>query len=442
MNIKSFLLEKWNWVKSKWKQFLAVLGVGILLAQVIPTLIPETPSLMIDGQLVEFIYTDNNTDENLIIHTTQENYMNFAGNITVYYSVLNNSGKDQTIKTVFSLKDGSGQKKYIKDISEYNGEETIEKVIPAHYKNIAMPIDEWVWVEETTTTEQITKWAKYNLTDFVLPAISKRKDIKNTHSLKNNEFLLQAGETKFFKAKIDYTDFKDREEFFIEAFGSLGAYGHLDPWTYEQLFNGLNDGNLTGQDSWTGGFSNLVQTTTKFEGAKGLKGTGGGVNNLLNHRILTAGEKSTAGTWYFAWRLDSGTIPDTNGQGISTFWQDADNVNAILIGMHRTSSGVYKIRYYISSWNDYKTVNLDTWYVIEIEYDGGANTYKLRVFEEGVGWDAQSGALSCRGTCAEIDGIEWHINANANVTGEIDTLTPTDPTVVSARRIINTQFIE
>ena len=47
MNIKSWIIEKWEWVKSKWKQFLAILGAGVLLANVVPTPIPEVENTFI-----------------------------------------------------------------------------------------------------------------------------------------------------------------------------------------------------------------------------------------------------------------------------------------------------------------------------------------------------------------------------------------------------------
>jgi len=40
-------------------------------------------------------------------------------------------------------------------------------------------------------------------------------------------------------------------------------------WTYEQKFNGLNDGDLNGQDDWSAeSDTDVVQTGTPYEGAK------------------------------------------------------------------------------------------------------------------------------------------------------------------------------
>lgn len=41
-------------------------------------------------------------------------------------------------------------------------------------------------------------------------------------------------------------------------------------WVYTQNFDGLNDGDLTGQDSWSGDTSYDVQTTTVLEGTKSV----------------------------------------------------------------------------------------------------------------------------------------------------------------------------
>ncbi len=372
---------------------------------------------MIDGRLVEFSYTDNNIGEDLIIHTTQENYMNWAGSITVYYSVLNNSGQNQMVKTTFSLNDGSGQKKYVKDINEYDGEETIfeEKIIPSY---ISSTTNELMATSTTITEKTITQWAKHNLTDFVLSAISNRKDIKNTHSLKNNEFLLAKGETKFFKAEIAYTDFRDREEFFIEAFGSLGAYGHLDPWTYEQLFNILNTADLHGQDSWSGDVLYDVTTdaVARYEGAKGVKITvGSGITAGIFRSVTGVGD----GLIYVATKKTNNTskgnfaiYEGANYLGSADFLDDG---KAYL----QWSGGTLEIGSY----------NANTWIVFALEFRTASNEVRAK-FHDGTSWSAWSDWKSAYAAFTNVDKIRlWTDGFTPGVTQYWDTITPTNPAI-------------
>ncbi|HDY68810.1 MAG TPA: hypothetical protein ENH85_13595 [Candidatus Scalindua sp.] len=416
--IKNLIIKFKKWIAGIVAIF-SIWGLASVVNQ------PKIPSFKVDGQNIEVAYTDDNTNEDLIIHTNQKDYMNLGGNITVYFSVLNNSGQDQTIKAVFSLNDGSGQKKYVKDIGEYNGEETIfeERIIPSY---ISSTTDELIATSTIITEKIITKWAKHNLTDFVSPAISNRKDIKNTQSFKNNEFLLAKGETKFFKAIIAYTDFKNREEFFIEAFGSLGAYGHLDPWAYEQLFNALNDGTLDSQDSWVGGAVDpVVQTSVKFEGAKGVSLLVLG-NNVTATRSL-GGDATSAGTWYFAIRAKSS---NTNNKYLIIKFNDSGSGEIpFYIGTPDGGTTYYLRGFDNETFQNLQEVSLNTWYVIKVEYDGsrdsGQGEYKYTVYEEGVGWGSESAWRGCRNSAPEIDQI--FIQSESGIEGYIDTITPNNP---------------
>ncbi len=437
MNIKSRIIEKWNWLKKWWKELFATVIIGALLTASVATPIPETPSLMIDGRLVEFSYTDDNTGEDLIIHTTQENYMNWAGSITVYYSVFNDSGKTQNIKTSFSLKDGSSQKKFVKDISEYNGEETIyeEKIVPSY---ISSSTDELVATSTTIVEKTITKWKKHNLTDFVLPSVSKRKDIKNTYIFKNNTFLLAKGETKFFKAKIAYTDFKDREEFFIEAFGDKGAYGHLDPWTYEQKFNTLNDGDLNGQDSWTGDVEfDVVQTDTPAEGAKHLKVIANvSSNGFIDRTIIGV----TSGTVYISIKKNA----NNDGRSVIYMKDSAEGANSMTIDMNLDGN----IRIWDNnpgSWITVGAYSANTYYRIGIAFESGAgsheglaaDTYKMNI--DGGAW---SDVADFETAVAEINLLRFGSLKDATSNEYFWDFISPNYTVAVAARIINTQFNE
>ncbi|KKU20693.1 MAG: hypothetical protein UX33_C0041G0011, partial [Candidatus Azambacteria bacterium GW2011_GWC1_46_13] len=42
-------------------------------------------------------------------------------------------------------------------------------------------------------------------------------------------------------------------------------------WTYEQTFNTLNNGDLNGQDSWSGAVEYDIQSSISHEGTKAVK---------------------------------------------------------------------------------------------------------------------------------------------------------------------------
>ena len=219
--------DKINWLKQKlngFKRWIIALIVGtVCLAALVPLTEP-LPTLMIDGEAIVFAHTDENTDENLIIRTDQKEYVNFWGSFSAYFSIMNKSGEDQQIRVVFSLQESP--QKYVRTIQEYGGE--IITLIPTSTIPLLTTATSTVQ-ERIIPAKQVIKtiWTDKTIDKKPIPALSNRKSIKQTKENKGTEFLLKNGETKFFKANIKYSDFKDREEFLIEAFGDQGGYGHL-----------------------------------------------------------------------------------------------------------------------------------------------------------------------------------------------------------------------
>jgi len=71
-------------------------------------------------------------------------------------------------------------------------------------------------------------------------------------------------------------------------------------WTYEQTFNTLNNGDLNGQDSWSGAGEYDVQTSITHEGAKAVQ-----VNALNTSKLISRTVPSfTSGQMYFSVRRD------------------------------------------------------------------------------------------------------------------------------------------
>ena len=71
-------------------------------------------------------------------------------------------------------------------------------------------------------------------------------------------------------------------------------------WTYEQTFNTLNNGDLSGQDNWSGDIQYDVQSTLAYEGTKAVQ-----VNALDTSKLITRTVPSfTSGQMYFSVRRD------------------------------------------------------------------------------------------------------------------------------------------
>lgn len=431
------------WLKDRIINVLIWLGIiGIASAAVfsgggeVPI---DVPVQIINGKEFSFSYTDDNEGEDFIIRTTQSEYMNIGGSINLYFTVTNTSDNAQDVSIVFSFIDGNVSKRYVDTIFEYDGEEIVEETVNAHFENIwtdSSSTDEVIFIPEHTIQVEKTKWIEHNISDFndVQLENDKIKKISNrAKRYKESIINLKSDETKIFKAKIVYTDLNEREEFFIEAFGSNGSYGHLDPWTYEQKFNSLNDGDLNTQDNWSGDTEFDVQTTTKYEGAKGIHIAVGDDDNkaISNTSIATSSE----GSLYFAIRFDTTA---NNNMGIKLSESSSVKMEVLLI-----DGAIKMIDGSGPTWQTVDgSLSTDVWYVINVEWDdsGQPNQYRVRVDENGGGWGSFTNWYDTRDSSySEIDEIEFvskDDDGSGGYNNYFDTITPTDPTVAAERRII------
>lgn len=419
--IKEFLQKVWDkicavgrWIKSHLIETIIGGTAVVLVAQVFPTPIPLTPSIIDNGRVIEFAYTDDNTGEDLIIRTNQERYFNIAGGFTVHYSILNNSNQGQEVKVAFSLSDDTATKKIVRNIRQYIGESV-------------KYVDVYSSSTNTTTTEEIKNaiWEEKEWKDFnvVNPNSFIRKELKKTHANKSNTFYLDAGEIRIFKAEIKYLPEQLEEEFFIEAFGNKGSYGHLDPWTYEQLFNAGSDQTLHGYDSWVISQGTLnINTAVPYEGVRSVQITNTG--ETYAYRDISAVE---TGTVYFALQ-SAATNQYTNLQlwdGANMGWYVDMNIdgNIYFVG---DASKTLKIGY-----------SANVWYVFAIEFTGG--DARAKMYESG-SWGAWSDWVGFQTGRDNVTRIKWAgYRPSGSVYSYFDTITPNDPTVVVSRRIMDVE---
>ena len=194
-------------------------------------------------------------------------------------------------------------------------------------------------------------------------------------------------------------------------------------WAYEQLFNTLNDGDLNGQDSWSGHAGFDVQTSVKYEGAKAVSMS----TNISFSNVTRTITGISAGSVYFAMRRTSNSLGTRN-----TVQLAGSGTVLVYVGLYNTG----KIRYYdgnIVSWVDFMDYSANQWYVFNIEFDdvNQPNKYRMRV-HNGTSWSDWTSWTDVwnKTNYTVVDGISFeHQAATGAVTCYFDTITPTDPTV-------------
>ena len=414
---KQKLSDGWNWIKRNAK--LAIAGTAIAATFVGGEILtPQYPVLSIDGQQVEFNYTDNNTGENLIIYTSYQNYMRFGGTIDVYFAVKNNSGIDQNISIVLSL-----EKDNPIAISSYAGEQIIESIIPSHFEGGTTT--EAIWVETATTTASKTIWAinqkevfDNNLSETIR---NKQKDIKGYNRISKSIDSIKAGETKFYKANVTTRGLPNNSEFFIEVYGDKDGYSHLDPWTYEQLFNVLNDGDLNTQDSFSGDTAFDVQTSVMYEGAKAGSVVGTGAVQAISRAITDISD----GSVYIAMRITGTPAAGKWAQ----IYLDESGVQRMLMSF--MPGGNVQIYDWTADYVTVGTFTANVWGVFNLEFDDAAQPNKYRArFHNGTSWSAFTSWISVNTGYTTINKI--FIRNNSAETLYFDTITDTDPTPVAS----------
>jgi len=210
--------------------------------------------ITVDGQTIEFTWTDNNEKEDLIIYTDQKRYNDGLTNATVYVAVANMSGVEQDIELAGYF---VNERRYIKDIKVLV---EVEEIVPAEYETVCVEseikqvklkgdtasstAEDLKCSEKITkkeTTQMVNKWVELPSQQNDLFEVSKdlvklaksdkvRKSVDGyIAEKKSSEFSIKDREVLYYKLNIVYPA-GDDGNFFLEAIGSEGAYGHLDPW--------------------------------------------------------------------------------------------------------------------------------------------------------------------------------------------------------------------
>jgi len=309
-------------------------------------IVAEHDIFVIDGHSKQVSYTDDNTNENIIIKSDQKNYTNFAGNFNFYFTIENLTEEAQNIDLVFYVNNGN-----VSDISKYNGESEEEIIVfKLEEKITATSVEKKIivgssilykteWNEENITESEKVKPQLVDLNDKVK---IDTKSTKDKEANKKFSVYLEKDEQVLFKGVMQKEQVGGKDEFFIEAYGEKSGYGHLDPWTDEITFNGYNTAELGTQDGWgttydVGQFN--VQETVTAEGAKAIESTSTGD---YTDRDVTSASSGTV--YYSTYRSGAGYSEVRFYSGTSRTAQirlnSADHKIYIWDGGTKTDSGL------------------------------------------------------------------------------------------------------
>ncbi len=239
-------------LKKFWKWLVALIMGGVVLAAGIALQPEEIPFIVVNGERIEFPYTDENEGEDLIIYTDKETYGGWDESI-VYVMVENKSGKGQAINLQVFFSDES---KSVAEISRLKQNVPYEVDVPDYQTidydcsittAVSSTTEETITEKKTCQMEEQTgshketryrdEWQPQQLEDFSIhenniliasQAITE-KDKEGFEAKKKIQTPILDDEITYYRIKIKFPN-QTKDEFFIETIGSEDGYGHLDPW--------------------------------------------------------------------------------------------------------------------------------------------------------------------------------------------------------------------
>lgn len=178
------------------------------------------PEMLLDKKTVQFSYTDNNSNENMVIRLASNTHKE---NDPIYFSIENATGRAQNATVVFALKDNKTQ---VATIQEFISNSEITLLSSASQPIGTKTVTNW---SNKTPTEQNEITLENSIKNK--PGISKKLVVGSYYP--GITTLMGAGATKYFKAILDAPpnlvlggNTQTTQEFYIEAFGDDGGYGH------------------------------------------------------------------------------------------------------------------------------------------------------------------------------------------------------------------------
>ncbi len=357
------------------KRLFIGIGIALTLSVVAIALRPvpqygeikAPPPINVDGREITFVHTDENKDETLIIYSNSKDYYGF-GSIKAYFALTNISGVGQNVKLTMPTPDGQKVnriERYSHNVvtehpeiripaTTVNGSTTEEKITPAY-------------------TEVRTQWLPMGRKQFKQPSNVSRKPTANAAAdMETNTVFIDAGETMYFVGSVA---FSKEGEFFIEAIGDQGAYGHLDPGAFgaSDDFDSYSAGDLNGGNggsgwsgAWSGNTSYDVEASGPQTSPNRVKAST--VGEITIDRSLTS--SADAGDMYFA--MQTSTASGSGYQGVE-FYNNTTFGGAVQI----IQNGVLRVSRSGGTTTLLNPVTANTWYIIHVQWVT-TTTFKVR----------------------------------------------------------------
>lgn len=219
-----------------------VLGAFLFIGGTNPkTGVPDP--ITVDGQTINFTWTDDNTGEDLHIWTDQATYTNGLSHATVYVAVANQSGIEQDVELMAYFRDSQKRidtVEVLAEVTEEVNEPILEEVCEQMDKRSTST--ECYQVQTGTTTSQVTNNKWVSLDTVARTPVEKTKEAiwLKGEAMKTIEdgfiaekktaaYTLPADGVLYYKVDINFPANAD-DNFYFTAVGSAGSKGHLDPW--------------------------------------------------------------------------------------------------------------------------------------------------------------------------------------------------------------------
>lgn len=218
--------------------------------------------ITVDGETIEFTWTDENTDETLHIYTDKQVYSDGLTNADVYVAVVNTTSVWQNVELNGYFENqrryfGTAAVLTVVDWAEpeptstcltYN-KKTYDRLVSQRKvadNDIVTEVASSTTYEvcaqtETINTYKTKEWLELPLTPRDLFEVAKEQDYLALEGVSKKQvenfiaeyktfaFPIGPGQTIYYKLNINYPA-NDAGNFYLEAIGDRGGYGHLDPW--------------------------------------------------------------------------------------------------------------------------------------------------------------------------------------------------------------------
>jgi hypothetical protein len=212
-----------------------VIGLAVFLGGTDPEGLPNPVS----G--ISFPYTDDNTGETLHIYANDTSYTNGLSHAEVYLAVVNNSGKKQDVELLAYFEDTNKRIESVSILTEQTrtrdipitGEmcEKITSTTTGKKEDVCIEEQTGVNVEqykvlawEPVSVVNRTSAEKTKENSRVL--MNRKADSAYISTRKSQGVVQDVGEVVYYKVVIQFEP-NNSGNFFFEAIGSQGGYGHL-----------------------------------------------------------------------------------------------------------------------------------------------------------------------------------------------------------------------